>query len=94
MQRSPAYQSPTMQSARYNSRGGCARRRMTNRESAQRMRKKRQEDFDSVVTRLAEAETENARLVQVCDRMGMFCSAFRLVLRKTFCKRVWDGAGY
>ncbi|KAK9804594.1 hypothetical protein WJX73_005072 [Symbiochloris irregularis] len=53
------------------------RRRMTNRESAQRMRKKRQEDFDTMVIKLTEAETENDRLVQMHAAMSAVVQRMR-----------------
>ena len=43
-------------------------RRITNRESAQRMRRKRQEDFQAVVDRLATSQAENIKLKQVRPR--------------------------
>ena len=40
-------------------------RRITNRESAQRMRRKRQEEYQGVVDSLAGMQAENAKLKQV-----------------------------
>ena len=53
-------------------------RRITNRESAQRMRRKRQEDFQSVCDRLSMIQAENARLKQVCI---LTCMCLSIVTR-------------
>ena len=57
-------------------------RRITNRESAQRMRRKRQEDFQNVVQSLSGMQAENAKLKQVqrCATCPTCCSQGKLLL--------------